>query len=148
MHNTQSAFTSLYQTMERERREGRRSALGMILFLWNPNALTWKNKANDILVKHIRQQRFNAAFPRERQSRAELTHCSGRAELGEEASHERHASRQVKWIEFTNDRSTLLCNIRPSTVSSSPPANTHWRDCCLCVRSIPIKTQTLRSSRN
>lgn len=102
MHDTQSAFTSLYQTMERERREGRRPALGKILFPWHQNALTWKNKANDILVKHIRQQRFNAAFPRERQSRAELTHCSGRAELGE--AHGSGESREARITPSEVDR--------------------------------------------
>lgn len=56
-------------------------------------------------------------LPRGRWSRAALMHCLACATLNvkcrEASSHERHASRQVKWIKHTNDRSTLLCNIRP-----------------------------------
>lgn len=39
--------------------------------------------------------------------------CNADVKCREASSHERHASRQVKWIKHTNDRSTLLCNIRP-----------------------------------
>lgn len=39
--------------------------------------------------------------------------CNAEVKCREASSHERHASRQAKWIKHTNDRSTLLCNIRP-----------------------------------
>lgn len=39
--------------------------------------------------------------------------CNAEVKCRGASSHERHASRQVKWIKHTNDRSTLLCNIRP-----------------------------------
>lgn len=77
------------------------------------------NKANDILTpkkKNVYSSRLMQSpqrTPVASRIDALFGVCNAEVKCREASSHERHASRQVKWIKHTNDRSTLLCNIRP-----------------------------------
>lgn len=75
------------------------------------------NKANDILTLNVYGSSGPIHASPEDASREQHWRIVWRVQCWvkrrEAASHERHASRQVKWIKYTNDRSTLLCNIRP-----------------------------------
>lgn len=90
------------------------------------------NKANDILTLNVYSSSSPMLLSPEDASREQNWRIVWRVQCWvkrrEAASHERHASRQVKWIKYTNDRSTLLCNIRPF----QQPADTQRQHERLC----------------